>query len=82
MKSNSKTYKSKINRKTPQKKSNIKSKRNSKSKKKVYHMRHGANHFGKTTSSTAPKRYYGRKYYGPRYSPKFESKSKEQLIYE
>jgi hypothetical protein len=76
--SNSKTNKSKVNRRTPKRRSYKKSRKNTGSKKKVYHMRHGTNHFGRTTRSAAPKRYYGRKYYGPRYSPKFESKNQKK----
>jgi hypothetical protein len=76
--------KTKISRKIPKKRSQKhlaekgkrKSKRNSKSKKKVYHLRHyGHQQCGRTTKSVAPKRYYGRKYYGPRYSPLYERKS-------
>ncbi len=41
-------------------------------KHKVYHPKRYGNQFGNLTRHAGPKRYYGRKYYGPRYSPLFD----------
>ena len=67
--------KKKLTIKNSKRVSHKKPKTNSQSKKKIHYIRHyGHQDHHRTTKSVPPKRYYGRKYYGPRYSPRFEKK--------